>query len=223
MSFKSRAMIATAVLVSASSFAAAAQAAVFLGFQHNGGSIVQVDTDPWGVSYAGAFGPFELAIFSGTDGVHPQLLASSGHARNSVGAANAGTLDVYVTVTDIASLADHFSSSFAVNVLPKKWTVTTRTYANADNALWGIGGALLSSHTFGGVGVYEDIGGAALGPGLYSVTARYTITAPTRGEALANASIAAVPEPGAWALMITGFGAVGSLLRRRRSMGAAAA
>lgn len=30
-----------------------------------------------------------------------------------------------------------------------------------------------------------------------------------------------VPEPGAWALMILGFGAVGSVLRRRRNVGAA--
>ena len=31
-----------------------------------------------------------------------------------------------------------------------------------------------------------------------------------------NATIASVPEPGAWALMIAGFGMVGGLLRRRR-------
>ena len=32
----------------------------------------------------------------------------------------------------------------------------------------------------------------------------------------------AVPEPGAWALMLTGFGAAGALLRRRRALGAVA-
>jgi hypothetical protein len=35
-------------------------------------------------------------------------------------------------------------------------------------------------------------------------------------------SIAATPEPTAWALMITGFGASGALLRRRRRAALAA-
>jgi hypothetical protein len=33
-----------------------------------------------------------------------------------------------------------------------------------------------------------------------------------------SASIAGVPEPGAWALMIMGFGAAGAVLRRRRAL-----
>jgi hypothetical protein len=35
--------------------------------------------------------------------------------------------------------------------------------------------------------------------------------------------IAAVPEPGTWALMILGFGGTGALLRRRRQLGQALA
>ena len=40
------------------------------------------------------------------------------------------------------------------------------------------------------------------------------------GPALDNVSIAggAVPEPASWALMIAGFGGVGSLMRRRRAL-----
>ena len=37
-----------------------------------------------------------------------------------------------------------------------------------------------------------------------------------------NSTIASVPEPGAWALMIAGFGMVGGLLRRRRPVAFAA-
>jgi hypothetical protein len=207
---------AAGVALTAFCAASASQAAVFLGFQYNNGAIVQVDSDAQIVSYAGAFGGFEVNVYSGTDGIYPQLLGTSGHTRNSAGAQNAGVLDVYVTVTDLAHVPNHFDSSFAVNVMPKNWTVTARTYANANNALWGTGGTLLSSHTFGGIGVYEDLGEVPFGSGPYSLTARYTITAPTRGEALATISIAAIPEPTSWALMILGFGGAGYMIRRRR-------
>lgn len=40
------------------------------------------------------------------------------------------------------------------------------------------------------------------------------------GAAIDNVSVA-VPEPGAWALMIMGFGAAGTMLRRRRALTAA--
>ena len=35
-------------------------------------------------------------------------------------------------------------------------------------------------------------------------------------------TLIAVPEPATWAMMITGFGGVGALLRRRRTMAATA-
>jgi hypothetical protein len=211
-----KSMVAAAVMAAAGLFASSASAAVFLGFQHNGGAIVQVDDDASIVQFAGAFGAFEVNVYSGTDGVYPQLMGTSGHTRNTTGG-NAGTLDVYVTVTDLTTGPGHFESSFATNVLPKGWTLTTRTYANADNALWGVGGTLLSTKTFESIGVFEHNGFAAVA-NPYSVTARYTITAPTNGEALSNISVAAVPEPGAWALMILGFGAAGAVLRRRRTV-----
>jgi hypothetical protein len=196
-------------------FAAASpsDAAVYLGFEQNGGGITTVDTDAAVVTFAGAFGNFEVNVFSGTDGVYPQLLGTSGQARNS-GGGNAGTLDVYVTVTDLTQIPTGFFSSFASNVLPAGWSMQIRTYADDGNGLYG--GTLLSSNTFGGIGTYEDIGTASLS-GQYSVTARYTIVAPTNGEALANAAIAAVPEPGTWALMIAGFGGAGAMIRRRRA------
>ncbi|WP_010544635.1 PEPxxWA-CTERM sorting domain-containing protein [Sphingomonas elodea] len=37
------------------------------------------------------------------------------------------------------------------------------------------------------------------------------------GNAIANVSLSAVPEPASWGLMITGFGMVGGLLRRRKA------
>lgn len=52
---------------------------------------------------------------------------------------------------------------------------------------------------------------------------RYTVLA-TNGPnpGLSNISFNAVPEPATWALMITGFGATGLMLRRRRTLATAA-
>lgn len=35
-----------------------------------------------------------------------------------------------------------------------------------------------------------------------------------------SAAVAAVPEPGAWALMLVGFGGIGALMRRRTALAA---
>jgi hypothetical protein len=203
-----------AAVLTFSAAAASADAAVYLGFEQNGGGITTVDVDASAVVFAGGFGNFELNIASGTDGVYPQLLGSQLQTANRAGG-DAGVLDVYVTVTDLSQIPQGFFSSFAVNVLPTGWTVKSQTFADDGNGLYG--GTLLSTNTFNGIGTYTDISQANLS-GLYSVTARYTITAPTNGEALTNAAIAAVPEPGTWALMIAGFGGAGAMLRRRRAV-----
>lgn len=193
--------------------ATAADAAVYLGFEQDGGGIVTVDTDAAIVMFGGAFGNFEVNVFSGTDGVYPQLLGTSGHARN-LGGGDAGVLDVYVTVTDLTTVPTGFFSSFASNVLPTGWSLQLRTYADAGNGLYG--GALLSDKTFTTIDTFEEDLNFDVGASPYSVTARYTITAPTNGEMLGNAAIAAIPEPGTWALMIMGFGGAGAMLRSRR-------
>ena len=194
------------------SAASAADAAVYLGFQSNNGAIVEVSSGANVAAFAGAFGDFELNIASGTDGVYPQLLGSQIQVSNRAGGA-ANVLDVYVTVDDLTTIPGSFFSSFAMNVLPTGWTVRERTFADDGNGKWG--GTLLSDNTFNGIGTFTDVAGAGLS-GTYSLTARYTITAPTTGEALGNAAIAAVPEPATWALMIMGFGGAGYMIRRRR-------
>lgn len=49
-----------------------------------------------------------------------------------------------------------------------------------------------------------------------------TLTSSGNSFEIDNLAVSAVPEPGAWALMITGFGLAGAALRRRRATGFAA-
>ena len=58
-----------------------------------------------------------------------------------------------------------------------------------------------------------------VGPGTYTINFQGTpgTTSGSFGGSVAFQSMAAVPEPGTWALMLLGFGAVGFSMRRRRS------
>lgn len=74
------------------------------------------------------------------------------------------------------------------------------------------GGGLLSliNYNITQTGNYAfALGGFAGDSGNYSVTLR------------GNTGVGAVPEPGTWALMLLGFGAIGVSLRKRRSFKAA--
>lgn len=78
---------------------------------------------------------------------------------------------------------------------------------------WGFGGG-------GGGG--DSLGGGGLGPPvLANLPAELPLggldlTGPLVRPSLPPQPIIAVPEPGAWALMILGFGAAGAMLRRQR-------
>jgi hypothetical protein len=99
--------------------------------------------------------------------------------------------------------------------------VTQSTYVNAANGLYT--GTLLSTHTFNHSATFEETKAfAGGGAGPYSVTTRYTLNAPTRGNSLNTIAMAAVPEPATWGLMIAGFGGAGAMLRRRRQVATAA-
>jgi hypothetical protein len=188
-----------------------------LGIEQDGGGIVTVGSGALGAFYASNFGNFELTVDSVTPGSFPFLLGSSSHANNSSGG-NAGTLDIYGTVDGITGpVPKHFLSTLTSNVVPAGWSIRLRTYVDTGNGLFG--GTLLSDATYTSFGAdqfHNALAGSASGP--YSVTARYTITAPTNSStgSLATVSIAAVPEPGTWALMIMGFGGAGAMLRSRR-------
>jgi len=214
--------VAAAALVSATTIAGASQATIYIGLSSNGGAITEVADS--GVNnfaaFAGGFGDFELTFTSAAVGLDPVLLGSTSHVQNSVG--SGGTLDVYVTRTGIStSFPPTFFSSFTSNVLTTGWTLTEQSFLGTANQKFG--GTLLSSYTFvpPGLGTFSHFQ-PATPDATYSITQRYTVTAVGLGESLATISVAAIPEPGTWALMIMGFGGAGTLLRARRRQAATA-
>jgi len=213
--------VAAAALVSASAFAGTSQAAIFIGLQQagvNGGAITTVATGAIAAVYAASYGTFELELVTGTDGVDPTILGSTTSDHNFE-TTTGGSIDIYVTRDNIGGpIPFKFLSTFTSNVLPPGWTVTETTYANAANGLYG--GTVLSSHAFTTIGTFVHNNAFVGGTGPYSVTTRYTVNAGSNvGSSFSTISIhdATVPEPGAWALMIMGFGAAGAMIRRRRT------
>ena len=210
---------AAAAFLGAAAVAGSSQAAIYIGLQEAGvfgGAIHTVASGPSSAVYAASYGTFELELLTGATGVDPSILGSTTSDHNIRGAG--GTLNIYVTRNDIAGpVPFHFLSTFTSNVLPKNWSVVESTYVSTANQLYT--GTLLSSHTFNAIGSFEhdvDFAGGQVGP--YSMTTRYTLTAPTVGGSLNTISIhnSTAPEPNAWALMIMGFGSAGAMIRARR-------
>jgi len=208
---------AGAALLIGGGLAAPSQAAIFIALQEtgvNGGNITTVASGADFAVFNAAYGTFELELLTGIEAINPTIMGSTTSDHNIRG--SGGILNIYITRTDIdGPVPYHFSSSFTSNVLPKKWSVTEASYVSTLNQKYT--GTLLSSHLFNTIGTFTHVSDFAGGQdGLYSVTTRYTLNAPTTGNALSTISIASVPEPGTWALMIVGFGGAGAMLRSRR-------
>jgi hypothetical protein len=217
---------AAAAALSLTAFAGSANAAVVLGLSSDGGTTIVPGTDlnPLADVLNGfdVFAGFQLST-NADIGIAPTLLNST-TIDTRFGGERPSTIDVYVTRTDVSGPmpAGGYKSSFTNNILPTGWTVRERTYVSAANALFT--GTLLGDKTFLTPGTETQFDGALAGGAPYSVTTRYTIAATGSGSALSTITLssAAVPEPGTWALMITGFGGAGALLRRRRQAAVAA-
>lgn len=209
----------TAALVLAAS---SANAAVFIGLQQigvNGGAITTLASGATAAQiFQQSYGTFELNDVNASTGVAPTLLQSTS-TNTSTG--TAGTLDIYITRTDITgpTPAFGFLSAFTSNLLPAGWTVQERTYVSTTNQLYT--GAALGDVTFTNIGVNAQVQNIAQSANPYSVTERYTLTATGNGNALSTITLSAVPEASTWALMIGGFGLAGAMLRSRRRMVAA--
>lgn len=213
---------AAAACLIAGAFAVPSQAAIFIALQEagvNGGNITTVANGADFAVFNAAYGTFELELLTGTESVNPTIIGSTTSDHNIRG--SGGVLNIYITRTDIdGPVPYHFSSGFTSNVLPKKWSVTEYSYVSTLNQKYT--GTLLSTHLFNTIGTFTHVSDFAGGQdGPYSVTTRYTLNAPTTGSSFSTISIASVPEPGTWALMIVGFGGAGAMLRSRRRAPAA--
>ena len=198
--------------------ATAADATVYIGVSTNGGaSITQVASGADSALYSGSQGVFNINLVSGANGINPVLLGSTTNNTTSTGA---GSIDIYVSGTDFSTTEQQFLSGFTTNFLPTGWTVTETNYVDTSNTLtWG--GTVVGQTTFTGAPGLQTA--SVFNPtvsGPFSVTQRYTITATGSGQQLSTINLAAVPEPGVWALMLLGFGGVGAMLRtnRRRAL-----
>jgi len=220
---KALGLFASAALLGISS---QADAAIFLGLQSsgvNGGAItfVAADNGTGRLSYSGTFDGFTSNIVAqGFPTVpQPNLQTSSINTSSST----AGKLSIYITQTDLNPVGGSLLSSFTSNdFFGTAQSVVLSTYIDRSNGLFG--GTQLASRTFTDLGVSQTTSALTDLNGLFSETVRFDVTV-GNGFASVNDTVnlravstpGAVPEPATWALMITGFGAVGHSLRRRKT------
>jgi hypothetical protein len=196
--------------------ATAADATVFIGVSSGGGPISQVASGTDHAAFDGTVGVFSINTVSGTNGLNPVLLGSTTQDSTATGA---GTIDIYITSTELSTGTNGLLSGFTTNFLPTGWTVTETNYVGTADQLWG--GTVVGQAVFDGApGLQATSVYSPTSPGTFSVTQRYTITATGAGQQNSTITLAAVPEPGVWALMLLGFGGVGAMLRtnRRRAL-----
>jgi hypothetical protein len=198
-----------------------ANATVFIALQQDDGPVTTISSNASGfATFSGAFGEFESVAFSAIGqpaSILPLLLQSTSSVQNAAGIANAGTLSVYVTSTgNTGPLGPMQLTSGFASVSLSGWTQALSTYVDPGNGIYALTQPL-GSATLTGVDSDVAIAIQAPGAGPYSVTAVYSISAPSLGGATSSVglSVSPVPEPSNWLLMLAALGLVGWKARRK--------
>jgi len=128
-------------------------------------------------------------------------------------------------IIDTAGAFTHsfdFTTSDAKNASSSVITIFLGGAWDVDFSAVDLDGVAFTQKTTDAQGVESwALDGTLLGAGPHSINLHGTVTATTQSNAGSYAgtlNIANVPEPATWALMISGFGAAGAMLRRKRAL-----
>jgi|SRR5579884_3212987 len=163
-----------------------------------------------------------------------RLLATAAFALAALTAGSAASAATLVLGTCTTTGVGTISCTQSGDTISYNETGATGTYnstINFTNSLAGTYEVILESTTagfnftnvsvngstvFSGSGHIVDVAGIPLGLGPDNVT--FTASVPTTGADTGSVSftIASVPEPATWAMMLLGFGGIGVAMRRRR-------
>jgi len=132
-----------------------------------------------------------------------------------------GTEDFGATITETLGAFEHsFSFTLDGTNLTNTTVGTIQLGAkDIDFTSIDVDGLGLTQVGFDPSGENWELLGTILGAGLHTITVKGSVLGfgRTPGATYTGSlNIAVIPEPGAWALMIMGFGGVGAIMRRRR-------
>lgn len=193
----------------------------------NGSAITQVgSTGSNFATFTGAYGDFNVNVATGSS--DNQSLQTQLNTFITTELAATHVLNVYITLSDIdnPNVVLNFDSKFKSIFNGPFTEITEQTYIDPSNGLWGdasVTAALLDGATFstGGFATSTPSTTSDTGPNaLFSVTAKYTLTAVAGSTGNANPTIdiiASTPLPGTLPLLAGGLGVLWAVGKKRKA------